>query len=131
MNFNNVYCSSNCHDFYLLYRDGVYMLYLEDILLEEIKEPLNPMDLYKNKYNELLVPFNEYLYNQNKYGTFKIIFDEIKSTLVEFDDNKALIMEIVRELIKTICYAFIEIPTNKNNCDCFKQMLKKNKAWKW
>ena len=124
MNFNNVFCSSNCHDFYLLYRDGVYMLYLEDLLLEEIKEPLNPMDLYKNKYNELLVPFNDYFYNQNKYGMFKIIFDEIKSTLIEFEDNKALIMDILRELIKTICYAFIEIPTNQSNCNCFKRILK-------
>jgi len=112
--YNGLYCSRDCKGFIILYDSlGSYMLYNDGVLLEDIKEPLNPKELHKNHHLEILIPFNEFKANDNKYPTFEIIFNHIAETIGEDTKNQRIIMTILVDLIRTIKDAFIEPSKNR------------------
>lgn len=122
--FNNVFYSKNCKDFTLIYTDGVYLLFFNNVPYDEIKEPLNPKELYNNEFGGMSsISFDEYYYNKNKQNTLKIIFEEITNIIRDFTSNKPVIMSIFNDLFSTLCLAFNDKDTNKKNHDSFKLMV--------
>ena len=104
--FNNIYCSKNWHDFYLLYDgQGTYYIYYMNDMLLEIKEPLTPKQIHSEYNNELFVKYSE-IKDKSICNFIDKLLETIANRLGDITNNDGKITDIGQGLITSLKNAF-------------------------
>lgn len=113
---NNIYCSRKCQDFYLIYDGlGTYYCYYKEELLLELAEPLNPKELHKKHWNDILSG----TYKQLQETSTNNLIDNLLKIIIEIIGDKPTnnhkIKTILTDLVRTIKDAETDKHTNNKH----------------